>query len=95
MRVDNWADDDEVRETYNFAPGYNGLVYRANVPDAGATAQEQETESEQTAEANAEVEDTNENDGTGDALNDDDSTPKGNDTTYRLQAMKWGKPCGS
>ena len=105
MQVDNWVDDDEARETYNFAPGYNGLVYRANVPDAGATAQEQEAEDEQLVEASTEVEDPNENHGTGDgpsgndetvdSLNDDDSTPKGNDITFRLQAMRWGKPYGN
>lgn len=27
--------DDEVRETYNFAPGSFGLVYRADIPDNG------------------------------------------------------------
>ena len=89
MQVDNWVDDDEARETYNFAPGYNGLVYRANVPDAGATVRDQEAEDEQLAEG------PSGNDETGDALNDDDSTPKGNDITFRLQAMRWGKPYGN
>ncbi|MCJ1385658.1 hypothetical protein MMC17_008781 [Xylographa soralifera] len=36
MPVDEAPDDDEVRESYNFAPGYHGLVYRADVPDYGA-----------------------------------------------------------
>ncbi|OOF95068.1 hypothetical protein ASPCADRAFT_507044 [Aspergillus carbonarius ITEM 5010] len=32
MQVDEAPDDDEVRETYNFAPGNNGAVYRADTP---------------------------------------------------------------
>jgi hypothetical protein len=35
MPVDEAPDDDAVRTSYNFAPGYNGLVYRADVPDYG------------------------------------------------------------
>lgn len=33
MQVDEAPDDDEVRETYNFAPGSFGAVYRADIPD--------------------------------------------------------------
>ena len=36
MPVADAPDDDDVRQTYNFAPGYHGLVYRADVPDYGA-----------------------------------------------------------
>ncbi|MCJ1282749.1 hypothetical protein MMC26_002074 [Xylographa opegraphella] len=36
MPVDEAPEDDEVRESYNFAPGYHGLIYRADVPDYGA-----------------------------------------------------------
>ena len=36
MPVDEAPEDDQVRESYNFAPGYHGLVYRADVPDYGA-----------------------------------------------------------
>lgn len=28
-------DDDDVRQSYNFAPGYHGLVYRADGPEHG------------------------------------------------------------
>jgi len=31
--------DDAPRQSYNFAPGYHGIVYRANVPDTGAGTQ--------------------------------------------------------
>lgn len=30
--------DDDVRQTYNFAPGYNGIVYRPELPDSGTVA---------------------------------------------------------
>lgn len=33
MPVDEAPEDDEVRETYNFAPGNIGAVYRADVPE--------------------------------------------------------------
>ena len=36
MPVEEAPDDDDVRQTYNFAPGSRGLVYRADVPDRGA-----------------------------------------------------------
>jgi putative SOS response-associated peptidase YedK len=35
MQVDGVPDDDQVRETYNFAPGYYGAVYRAETPEHG------------------------------------------------------------
>jgi putative SOS response-associated peptidase YedK len=35
MEVDEAPDDDEVRETYNFAPGSFGAVYRADIPHHG------------------------------------------------------------
>ena len=36
MPVDEAPEDDEIRQSFNFAPGYHGLVYRADVPDYGA-----------------------------------------------------------
>ena len=36
MPVYDVPNDDDVRQTYNFAPGNYGLVYRADVPDSGA-----------------------------------------------------------
>lgn len=35
MPVEEAPNDDEVRQSYNFAPGYHGLVYRAEGPDHG------------------------------------------------------------
>lgn len=37
-------DDPTIRQSYNFAPGYHGLVYRANVPDSGASKHSDEAE---------------------------------------------------
>lgn len=45
LPVDEAADDDEARETYNFPPGAYGLVYRADVPDQGVQNDEEATES--------------------------------------------------
>lgn len=36
MPVEEAPDDDDVRQSYNFAPGYHGLVYRAEGIDHGA-----------------------------------------------------------
>lgn len=35
-------DDDRIRQSYNFAPGYHGLVYRAEVPDHGGHDEQQQ-----------------------------------------------------
>ena len=36
MPVEEAPDDDSnVRQSYNFAPGYHGLVYRADGPETG------------------------------------------------------------
>lgn len=45
MPVEEAPNDDDVRQSYNFAPGYHGLVYRADGPDHGAHKdKEHETE---------------------------------------------------
>lgn len=78
MRVDDAPEDDEVRETYNFAPGSHGLVYRADVPDYGAGNRHQrhgratEDAAGEDQEIQGQVEDH----------------PK--ETQYKLQSMKWG-----
>ncbi|KAJ5569990.1 uncharacterized protein N7459_009420 [Penicillium hispanicum] len=50
MRVDEAPEDDEVRETYNFAPGNFGAVYRADMPDQGRLRTGEEANEEQSAE---------------------------------------------
>jgi len=76
MPVDEAPEDDEIRETYNFAPGYHGLVYRADVPYYGAGERHHEQagdENESLPHKNAE------------------NRTESSETKYKLQAMKWGK----
>ncbi|KAI5203473.1 DUF159 domain protein [Aureobasidium subglaciale] len=58
MPVDEAPEDDDnsVRQTYNFAPGSHGLVYRADVPDSGAASQPQDKEQTTTVDGNATLE---------------------------------------
>ncbi|KAL8635998.1 MAG: hypothetical protein Q9228_006560 [Teloschistes exilis] len=77
MPVEDAPEDEDVRQTYNFAPGSHGLVYRADVPDSGAGGSNHRGQG--TAdEGNAEqIEATGEAEGL-------------KETKYKLQAMKWG-----
>lgn len=91
MPVDEAPDDDNgVRQSYNFAPGYHGLVYRADGPeyghrDAGDKVEkvhrkhDDQVKKEEPIEAGEEGENV--------AV----STEGHNDTKYKLQSMKWGK----
>lgn len=77
-------DDDDVRETYNFAPGSHGLVYRADVPDHGVRAEDEEALNE-----GSEVEHPP------GAVEAHEQPPKGSQAChkeykYELKAMKWG-----
>lgn len=77
MPVADAPDDDDVRETYNFAPGNHGLVYRADVPDYGSGGRPHDTERHpEDASTGNEAPSTQ--------LKD----PK--ETRYKLQSMKWG-----
>jgi hypothetical protein len=76
MPVDDAPADDDVRQSYNFAPGYHGLVYRAHGPDPGPTVSSDQRDGEQ-----GKHEDT----ASVPAAGHVDSTK------YRLQAMKWGE----
>ncbi|KAF2193723.1 DUF159-domain-containing protein [Zopfia rhizophila CBS 207.26] len=78
MPADEIPDDDGFRQSYNFAPGYHGLVYRADGPDYGGTKAADEKEDHQAVK-------TEEADTTPGAL-----AERHKDTKYRLQAMKWG-----
>lgn len=44
MPVEDAPADQQVRQSYNFAPGYHGLVYRAEGPDRGGQQDQQESE---------------------------------------------------
>ena len=75
MPVEDAPADDEFRQTYNFAPGHQGLVYRSDVPDHGGGF---------TNNDHADGQDSAESPGENSTLEE----PK--ETRYKLQAMKWG-----
>ena len=77
MPVADAPDDDDLRETYNFAPGNHGLVYRADVPDYGSGGRPHD--SDQCPEEISNVRDVPST-----QLED----PK--EIRYKLQSMKWG-----
>jgi len=56
MRVDEAPEDDAPdapRQSYNFAPGYHGIVYRADTPDTGAGPRQHKKGEEETGAAEA------------------------------------------
>lgn len=69
--------DDASHQSYNFAPGYRGIVYRADVPDWGAgplsDADEEGDYGKSGENYTAKV----------------GKTPH-NEVRYKLQSMKWG-----
>ena len=77
MPVENAPDDDDVRQTYNFAPGNHGLVYRADVPDYGAGGRPYDGDQA--------PEDLRNGKQVGSTQSDDPM-----ETRYKLQSMKWG-----
>lgn len=54
MPVEDTPDDDDVRQSYNFAPGYHGLVYRADGSDHRGNQNDKEKESEGESKEGAE-----------------------------------------
>lgn len=82
MSVDDAPDDDgdgAPRQSYNFAPGYHGIVYRADVPDWGAGPRRRHADASNNA--------TSEEHEEGEAQ---DETPTTKPVSYKLQSMKWG-----
>ncbi|OWP03655.1 hypothetical protein B2J93_2167 [Marssonina coronariae] len=77
MPVNEAPEDDAhnaPRQSYNFAPGYYGLVYRADTPDHGAgPLQHKNVEGESTEEDAA-----------------DPPASGATEVRYKLQSMKWG-----
>ncbi|KAL8927072.1 MAG: hypothetical protein Q9208_002618 [Pyrenodesmia sp. 3 TL-2023] len=78
MPVDDAPEDDDVRQTYNFAPGSHGLIYRADVPDWGAGGR---GHGNQDAADGPSQEGQDEQQG---------GIEPAKETKYKLQAMKWG-----
>jgi hypothetical protein len=80
MYAEDAPDDDEVRQSHNFAPGYHGLVYRADVPDWGSGEREHGSGNAENEQASEAVE------GNAQAAEE----PPSKKITYKLQSMKWG-----
>ena len=53
MPVEEAPNDDHVRQSYNFAPGYHGLVYRAESPYHGVPKEQDNENAEQPKEEGA------------------------------------------
>lgn len=81
MPSDSAPEDDQVRLSYNFAPGYYGMVYRADVPDAGNGAPVEG------AHTNV---DERESQGDNSAATEVSAEDASDSPHYKLQAMKWG-----
>ncbi|CAG7988270.1 unnamed protein product [Penicillium salamii] len=81
MRVDEAPDDDTIRETYNFAPGNFGAVYRAErvIKERNQVGQEADADNEDHPLKKS-------NDGQTKEENPSNSPAR----RYKLQSMKWG-----
>ena len=75
-------DDADVRQTYNFAPGNHGLVYRADVPDWGAGGSLHNNQAPNDADAEQNTLDK--------AAQTPQQLEAPGETRYKLQSMKWG-----
>lgn len=84
MPVEEAPDDDDVRQTYNFAPGNHGLVYRADVPDWGAGGSPHDS---QTPDGNS---DDAEQQHVAKSAQESSQLDVAGETRYKLQSMKWG-----
>jgi putative SOS response-associated peptidase YedK len=69
--------DHAPRQSYNFAPGYHGIVYRADVPDWGAGPQHHKKGDGDSEEQPATI-----------AQEEEEEEPR--EVRYKLQSMKWG-----
>lgn len=85
--VDEIWGDESVRQSYNFAPGYTGLVYRAATTNVAAGSQHNDEQSNEAANAP-----TGSNDGikTGSRRSTSKNLTEDANLKYVLQAMKWG-----
>lgn len=107
MHVDEAPPDEgeaAPRQTYNFAPGSRGLVYRAAVADWGAGPSREDRDAQQDERQEEDSEGNNGQDGAGAEKTTDKSSAKTSDKTktlestnittqkpkYILQTMKWG-----
>lgn len=80
MQVDEVPEDDEIRETYNFAPGNFGAVYRAELPDQSQPHTEQDANDKQSPKSD--LQDQHEE--------NRNKVSAEIHTRYKIQSMKWG-----
>ena len=88
MSVDDVSPDEgegAPRESYNFAPGYHGIVYRADVPDRGAGSSRQRGTKVNKGTPADETAETAEEETSPSASQMESDHPR-----YKLQSMKWG-----
>lgn len=104
MPVDDGPADDgdgAPRQSYNFAPGYHGIVYRADVPDWGAgprretkakaKAMDKEKDKEDAAShADEETEAAGQAEQQKNKKKKNTSDSGESEVHYKLQSMKWG-----
>ena len=106
MPVEEAPDDENVRQTYNFAPGNHGLVYRADVPDWGAGGSPHDSQTPDGNGDNVEqqhvaksAQQSSQLDGNGDnveqqhvakSAQQSSQLDGAGETRYKLQSMKWG-----
>lgn len=74
--------DDAPRRTYNFAPTYRGVVYRADVPDWGGGKEKERHGRKGGEEAGEE--------GQGGGEEGEAGEGEEKEIQYKLQTMKWG-----
>lgn len=82
MPCNECPEDDAVRQTYNFAPGSYGLVYRADTPYYGAGPGKLHEQTDDKDVNSAESKQADE------SAQNVSSQPS--ETHYKLQSMKWG-----
>ncbi|KAI9758949.1 MAG: hypothetical protein M4579_002689 [Chaenotheca gracillima] len=83
MPVEEAPEDEDTRQSYNVAPGYHELVYRADVPHWGAGERKQRKGEEKTGEEEEHGSELEHADAKG-------ADQEKSETKYKLQAMKWG-----
>ena len=85
--VDEIWGDESVRQSYNFAPGYTGLIYRAATTDA---ANGSRNDNEQSNKATGTAIGSSDNLRSSGHYYSTNGLADSNDPKYVLQAMRWG-----
>ena len=81
-------DDEQIRQSYNFAPGYHGLIYRANTSDRGTDATPHSEQNDENGEPSPKKAKLSHSPPSSSAHEVDGLATK--ETKYKIQAAKWG-----